>query len=286
MSPAARRLGCLLALCLGCAPEQHPETVGCRSLSDCDIFEVCDVPAAKCVPIPASGFKGSFACEVRAQGDAVTSLPGSEVFGSVGGFEWSLPVGASCQLFDLSAGGTALEVTVLQSVGFDALTATVDVAQAAGGWVAVDQTRVFGAPNSATLYTPDISSAIAHSAGGFLTFDRAPERGALVRGYLDLAMHEVVDADVLFGVPCPRGLADCGRTLSSLGGASACMPITFQSGEVHDVCTRSCATDADCAAGKGICNITECSIPCVSDDQCAPPLLCVAGNPGQSKGCF
>ncbi|MFO0568087.1 MAG: hypothetical protein U0263_20675 [Polyangiaceae bacterium] len=275
-----------LAALTACTVSSHSETLGCRSLADCDLGQACKVAEQRCVPVPENGVLGKFRCVVRAPGEKLESLPGSEVVGRVAGDDWAFPVGANCQLVPFTTELVALRVEMYTSASFAAFSVTVDSATALGQSVEIARARAFLVPNTASLWNPETSRAIAHSAGGVITFDTPPTAGTLVEGFVDVALHEVVKDDVLFGVPCPRGLADCGTRIGDEGGAELCDLVEFQNGDTHDVCTRSCESDADCAAASGICNLKECSRACSSNQECIAPLVCSPGDPGESMGCF
>jgi hypothetical protein len=141
--------------------------------------------------------------------------------------------------------------------------------------------------NSARLEDINNSIGYGYSSQGFLELSEPPEIGVTVEGYLDVDMYPVVDEDVLFGEPCPRGRADCGEVTAQAGGAEFCDDLMN-----GPVCSRSCEANGGCSVGDGVCLFADpglpgfCTRPCTSNADCTPPLECVAGDPGEGNGCF
>lgn len=294
MSVRASALRCLGAACLfatlGCAPDQPEATSGCQSISDCNLGDVCDRPNNRCIPEPQNRALGAFACTVTDTPEA----PGLELSEVIATKEddardprwddrWALP-SVGCMLRPQS---NALLLTMQSLTSGGALIMRIDVADLASGRVTVVPHMDVGT-NAATLQDRETYDLFGSSKSGFVTFSGRAVVGAVLEGYLDVDFYPVVDLppnmeakdDVIFGVPCSRGLADCGEKTGDVGGAEACL-----NAESGPVCTRFCDNNSDCALGDGVCTGGLCTRPCQTHADCTP-LQCFEGSPGQSPGCL
>jgi hypothetical protein len=263
-------------LLLGCAPEQPEATDGCESIVECPIGKVCDRSVGECIEEPENRFLGGFHCTFRAPKES-GDFEISEVSGSVATDHYSLPE-LSCTLYPdddvMTVGFHSLlnPTNLLVFLQTSHLTkGSVKIGTAVDAKNGLDWGYL---TNFDTLQNPAFSEA------GTISFEGTPTLGKAVDGYIDLSMYPTVKDDVLFGVPCPRGLADCGTYDSDVGGADHCVDLAN-----GPVCTTSCDGDVDCKVGDGVCVQGFCSKPCMRHEDCTP-LRCVQGDPGQSNGCF
>lgn len=270
-----RSLLALLPALLACAPEQPSETDGCDSIADCPLDEVCDRELGECIPEPEDRFLGRFHCTVGSKNQSPEALELSEITGRIGTDRWALPI-SICNI------NTASELMVL---GFSSpfsgsnlrvwLDASPLTAKRTLGPV-VDL-RV----DSASIEDYETFTAYGHSRVGMVEFSRVPAVGLEVDGYLDVAMYPAVREDALPGVPCPRGLADCGDKTLEAGGIVFCTNLSN-----GPMCTSACSANGDCSVGDGVCVQGFCTKPCTQHEDCASPLRCTTGDPGESNGCF
>jgi len=270
----------LFALALfGCAPEQPQATDGCETLTDCQINQVCEVPTHTCIDEPENRFLGSFSCTI----DDKEKLEPSQVIGHVENDRFSLPT-ALCSLQ-----GEEDEIFTLLAFGYsagDILQVRVPVKDLSDGNASIGLFLGTEGVSGASLENFDTYVGSGYSHEGTLTLSARPATGRLVTGYVDVTMYPTmnvrgVDDDAIFGIPCPRGRADCGEKLADVGGADSCFAALDT-----PMCSRPCDTDGDCSLGSGTCVQGRCTRPCTSSRDCVAPLTCIKGDPGESNGCY
>jgi hypothetical protein len=264
-----------------CAPAQPEATAGCESIVDCDLDSVCDRSIGQCIPQPPNRFLGEFHCQVI-DGSPFTMLELSEVTGAIQGDRWSLP-SAFCLLQSMSD----LLVLGFSDPGKNGyqFSVTVSASQISAGPVRLGPSFDIGL-NSATMENADAFTAFGYSASGTVEVTPQPTLGQELDGYLDVDMYPVSGGEASFGIPCPRGLADCGSKTVDAGGAAFCATPQNINGLSGPMCTRACAGTGDCSVGNGVCVQGGCTLACTSNAGCMAPLVCTPGKPGEGSGCF
>ena len=271
----------LLLWALGCAPEQPAEQIGCDSLSDCALGEICDKAVNSCIPEPENRALGAFSCTVTDSTEA-TGLELSDVILRIADDRWSLPSVGCIQ----RPGAPTLLLTMQSLTSGGGMVVLLDAADLADGRVALGPHVDVGV-NAAMMQDFESFDLFGTSNSGSVEMTPTPQVGRRISGHLDVSFFPVVsleppaDDDALFGIPCPRGLADCGDKTGEVGGADACFNVT----ESGPVCTRFCEANSDCALGEGVCVSGFCTRACNTHADCTP-LQCYAGDPGQSAGCL
>lgn len=266
----------------GCAPEQRDVTLGCDSISDCPLGDVCDRELGECVPEPEDRFLGAFRCTVGI-GPEIQEL--SEVVGAIGSDRWALP-GALCWLTETQDFyGNPVELLTLafhSPLGSGSLLVKLRLAGLADrrGELGLVMDERF---DSASLEDLETFTAYGYSKSGSVQLSQVPKPGDTIEGYLDVTMLATPREDALWGAPCPRGLADCGDKTIDAGGVAFCTNLLN-----GPVCTSSCATGGNgaCSVGDGVCVQDMCTKECVNHADCAGGLRCTLGNAGEPSGCF
>jgi hypothetical protein len=267
-----------------CAPEQPKKTVGCDSVVDCPLGKVCDRALGECIDEPENRFLGAFHCTPQSN-TAVDNLQVSEVSGRIGTDHFSLP-SAVCLIDPANDSLTVGLQSLLDGTNLEVWVRISDLRNnVAKLGIATDGI------NSAGLTNFDTDTAFGYSNEGTLSFSATPVEGKALDGYLDVTMYPSVDADALFGAPCPRGLADCGNLTVDGGGVALCANVVNGL-----MCVSTCSGDGDCIKGKGAACVHDanaapgdkglCTMPCQSHADCQAPLRCVQGKAGESNGCF
>jgi hypothetical protein len=264
----------LVTLLVACSPAQPEETEGCASLSDCDFGLVCDREVGECIEEPANRFVGSFRCEIEDSKAQGTDFGTSEVVGNVGNDRWSLNAAHCAQ----RSTNEILSIVFPSLYTEDAFWIFVDPAELSDRKASLGPAIGLG---WARMLNDGTATVYGYSKSGRLELSSPPSIGKAVTGYLDITMYPAIDEEVLFGVPCPRGLVDCGSTTSDFGGAQVCMDLGNGL-----MCSRECAADGDCSRGDGVCVLGVCTKQCAANADCDAPLLCEPGAQGQSNGCF
>jgi hypothetical protein len=278
-----RRLLLLMPL-VGCSPEQPEETNGCSSLADCTLGQVCDVELEECIDEPDDRFIGSFRCTV----DDDFEGP-AELVGNVGVDRWSLPM-AFCST---RPDANLMLLSFVSVFSEDVLRVFLDLSEL------TDENAVIGpaildvedAKDYASIVNDGTALAYGYSKDGKVELSRAPAPGRELSGYLDMGMYDTKSRDEFFGVPCPRGLNDCGNITGEAGGARHCADLLNGL-----MCSRSCSTNGDCSRGSyvndddvridPVCLQGYCTKACLNHDDCEAPLRCTGEGDGAPTGCF
>jgi hypothetical protein len=269
---------------MACSVDQQATTAGCAAIADCPLGEACDVLAKRCVPEPTSGFMGRFRCQLHAPGGSPNMADTAEVVGSVNGDRWSFTALAGCII---DSEQDELTFQLLQYSSTFTLNLVVQASSATSGAVSLGPAATAFGVNAATLYDTCSDHAPAYSSRGTLRiFSNQVADGSTIDAYLQVDMYPTavetdagVEADAFFGVPCPRGMADCGVGLHAAGGALQCAPL----GGRDAICMRDCTTAEECMAGGASCvlatqpwpnSVGWCVRTCSSSTDCSAPLTC------------
>jgi hypothetical protein len=209
----------------------------------------------------------------------------AEVVGSVNGNRWSFTALAGC-IIDSTQ--DRLRFQLLEYSSTFTLSLVVKASTAASGTAPLAPLTMPSDVNVATLYDTSANHAPAYSSRGTLqVFSKQVADGSTIDAYLQVDMYPTVvetdagvEADAFFGVPCPRGMADCGVDMHIAGGALGCAPL--ETGW-DDICSRECTTDEDCTVGGASCvlatepapqSVGWCVRTCTSSADCPAPLAC------------
>lgn len=261
----------------GCAPDDPPLTTTCASITSCALGEVCDRATHTCIAEPANRFVGAFSCTLTSSDSTSSSkLELSEVVGHLGEDRWALPNAActhlekgkrvSFLLRDLTSG-----LTLSVSVRDSSLTAS-------SAEIAPDFTN----NDYAQLLNLETDLVVGESVAGHVELAAPPVVGQIVEGYIDVEMTTVAKEDALFGIVCEHGRGECGKRLSTVGGA-LCLKVDEKS---LPMCYRTCERVSDCSLQQtAVCFQGICTKPCAKPADCAP-LQCVAGGQGEGSACM
>lgn len=260
----------------GCTDDLEWFDASCDSTAECPLEEVCHVPTRACVEEPQSGLMGTFSCGI-AEPAGLADQRGIDVLGTVGTERRTFQL-LQCSYSETGYPHLALGLFV-SDVSDDALTLTIDWNDVESGTVDLAAPDYFGQPSTATLWDMSHDAVYAHSAAGSLTLDGEATIGGVITGFLDVEMVPVTTDGVVYGVPCPRGMVDCGSSVAD----AYCETLTFTDGTSSHLCTHGCTTDADCAAvGDSVCVSELCTVSC---DRCSSTQSCVDDETGR-EGCF
>jgi hypothetical protein len=266
-----------LACAFGCAPDQPAPTASCASLADCPLEKVCDRAAATCIAEPENRFLGGFRCTVVDEADTRELQTPAEVVGRLGAARFAL-TRASCRL---SVERDRLAI-VLGSTSSEGLALKVTLTASKIAEAPVTMKPFFGSGvDAAAMEDTKTGTMFGSSAAGHVEISGPATIASVLTGYLDVAMHQTANADALFGAPCLRGRADCGRRTPEGGGVGLCA-VVRQGGS--PMCTSACEGDADCPTINAVCVKGACTKSCQTQADCMAPLECFAEPEG--NGCF
>lgn len=272
---------CALVLLTGCSIDEPVPSSGCDQLSDCELDQVCDVTINQCIPEPDNRILGAFRCEVIDRGvSSVTA--GSEIIGRVGTDNLGFPVvraafssGADCRVRVSQTEPPELVISAPDFSGSFGVVLTLALEDTLGNQrIPIDVHAPPISRNSGELVDLRSDERIGTTVGGF-AFIEPPVVGSVVEGFLDLDMIETVNVDGIVGVPCPRGIADCGRAQDG-PFMTLCAP---RPSPEPSICAATCDADADCQAfDDAICVPSSvgdiCTRSCTADSECLSPLFC------------
>jgi hypothetical protein len=269
---------------VACAPDQPAATQGCKSVTDCALGSLCDRTLGTCIPEPTDRVLGAFACTVVNVADTVNevdpTLHTSEIIGRVGRDRFAFTVLVSCDIDKYDDLHLFFSTADLVSNSLDIV---LPAAKTKAGRATIGIATGDDTDNAAVVENVDLNHRYGSSNAGFVDFDVAPVLGAKIQGYADFTVFVAPRPDVLFGAPCPNGIADCGSLNGGGGGANTCAEFTDRPG--HSICTTSCKGDGDCTVGDGICIGGVCTKPCAGDADCTKPTTCFVESASR-RGCF
>jgi hypothetical protein len=288
---------CMLAFILfvaACTAIDIPEfDDSCTATSQCIFGKICDTRANQCVWEPDNGFLGGFSCTIGASPSEAPWSVTSEVIGTVDGYRVPLHGGERCWK-DTSTTPPQLVVklkTRPMFVGYFAPSDVYDLELFVPWPTASRATSMDILPRTAVNHffamvcNDDSPLCYAYSAGGTLELSAPAQVDATVSGFVDIAIYPAIDADTVFGVLCPRGMADCGM----LSNSANCFPLSYpDSGtDKHPVCSLECTQDSDCAAvDASVCITHLCTKTCRQNSYDCAELRCILDPVTQKRGCL